>query len=159
MDEAVTQLLSYKTVILMVAVVIGTFFIRRIVETAFPVVKQAAPETASAQTYTNHWAVWWNQVILYLIPVLLGIGLSFGIKDLVALEGFATKGGIALYGGISGWFSATGYKILRRVVKTRTGIDLPDGSNPAVPEDAKEAEKKEDAPGPLKEEPKPPGAV
>lgn len=145
MDEAVSQLLSYKTVILMVAVTIGTFFIRRIVETAFPKVKQAAPETAHAVTYTNKAAEWWNKVILYLIPVLVGAGLALTIKDLVSLEGFTTKGSLAMYGSICGWFSATGYKILRQTIKKKTGIELPSATVPPPAEDPKEEEKKEDA--------------
>ena len=147
MDQVVSQLLSYKTVMLMVAVFIGTFFIRRIVETAMPQLKKAADEMAHAQTYTNHGAVWWNQVILPAIPVVLGAVLALCVKDLAALENFSSKGGLALYGSISGWFSAFGYKLLRRVVKQKTGVDLPNGNGSSDPPE----EAKEDAPPVSKE--------
>ena len=125
MDEVVGQILSYKTAILMIAITIGTFFIRRIVETAFPKVKQAAPETAHAVSYTNQWAVWWNQVILYGIPVVLGMIGALTTKDLITLDGFVSKSGLAMYGGVCGWLSGFGYKVFRKMVKAKTGVDLP----------------------------------
>lgn len=125
MDEVVAQVFTYKTVILMIAVVIGTFFVRRIIETAFPQVKQASSEMSDSATYTNHWAAWWNQVFLYLIPVLLGAAMAFMFKDIVSLDTFTSKTGLALYGAIAGWFSATGYKVIRRLVQTKTGVELP----------------------------------
>lgn len=125
MDEVVKQVFSYQTVILMIAVVIGTFFVRRVIETAFPKVKQAAPETAAGVTYTNRAAVWWNQVALYFIPVLMGAAMAFLFKDLVALDTFNSKAGLALYGALAGWFSSTGYKVVRKLVQTKTGVDLP----------------------------------
>lgn len=140
MDEVVEQLVSYRTLILMVTVLIGTFFIRRIVETAAPKVKQAAPETALAVTYTNPWAVWWNQVILYVIPVALGVVLSLTIKDwmpsVVTNADSAppiSKGGLVIYGVLTGWFASFGYKVVRKALKQKTGIDLPSFSNPPPP--------------------------
>jgi hypothetical protein len=136
MDEVASQILSYRTLILMVANLIGTFFVRRIVETAFPKVKQAAPETKLAVSYTNAWSVWWNQVILYAIPVLIGIGLAVSVTDwMPAEEGMLpiSKAGLVIYGGITGWFSGFGYKVVRKVLKQKTGIDLPSLSNPPPP--------------------------
>lgn len=137
MDEVVSQLLSYKTVILMVAVTIGTFFTRRVVETAAPTLKQVASEMDRAPMYPNQWAVWWNGVIIYLIPVILGAVLALSVKDLVVLD-FASKSGLAMYGSTCGWFSATGYKILRKVLQARVGVELPGGTDPPPPPLAKE---------------------
>lgn len=137
MDEVASQILSYRTLVLMVANLIGTFFIRRIVETAFPKVKQAAPETALAVSYTNPWSVWWNQVILYAIPVVIGIGLALLIDDWkMPIEDGApsiSTGGNMIYGIITGWFSGFGYKVVRKTLKQKTGIDLPSLSNPPPP--------------------------
>lgn len=134
MDDVVSQLVSYRSLILMVVVLIGTFFIRRIAELAFPKLKQAAPETALAVSYTNPWSVWWNQVILYAIPVILGAVLALSITDWTP-EGMPqiSKPGLALYGVLLGWFASFGYKVLRKAFKQKTGIDLPSFSNPPPP--------------------------
>lgn len=132
MDEVVSQLLSYQTVILMVAATIITWIVRKSIETLAPTVKKAADEMAPAPTYLTHLAAWWNEVGLHLIPVGLGVGLVFGVKELAPLK-MTTTSGIALYGGICGWFSSTGYKILRRTIKTKTGVDLPSVGDDSVP--------------------------
>lgn len=132
MDEIVTQLLTYQTAILMIAATIGTWVVRKTVETMAPKTKKAADEMAPEPTYLTHLAAWWNEVGLHLIPVLLGIGLVFGVKELAPLKMTSTSG-VALYGGICGWFSSTGYKILRRTLKTKTGVDLPNIEGDADP--------------------------
>lgn len=126
MDEVVTQLLTYQTAIVMIVSVIVTYVIRKSVEILVPGLKKAADEMSPGQTYLSHAAAWWNEVGLHLVPVAIGVGLVFAVSALVPPD-IAAKGtgSVAIYGGISGWFSSTGYKILRRIAKTRTGVDLP----------------------------------
>lgn len=134
MDEVVAQLLTFQTIILMMAVVICTYFIRKSVELFFPALKKSADEMAPGQTYLSHLAAWWNEVGLHLIPVILGIALVFAVKELASLK-FTSKGGMTVYGGVLGWFASTGYKILNRTIKTKWGVELPstDDSVPPPP--------------------------
>lgn len=144
MDAVVDQLLTAEAVFLMIAVTIGTFFIRRIVETGFPKVVQAADDTAAAPSYTNTWSVWWNKVVLYAIPVVLGTLLALTVKEFSSDEGlFTSRKGLALYGGVVGWCSSFAYKLFRQVVKKKTGLDLPGASVPPPPADPKEEEEAE----------------
>jgi len=149
MDEVVSQLLTYQTCILMLAVTIGTWFIRKSVETLAPAVKKAADEMAPAPTYVTHLAAWWNEVGLHLIPVLLGVALVFGVKELTPMK-LTSTGGVTLYGGICGWFSSTGYKIFRRTLKTKTGVELPnvEGDDPASVKPVVEDKKAPEPPAP-----------
>lgn len=117
MDQVIAGLLSYHTVILMVAVYIVTFIVRRSVEAAFPFAKKASKETAPSRSYLTLFAVWWNQVLLYLIPVVVGIGLAFIPEFRAAGLGL---GGTAIYGLLVGWFSSFMYKIFWKTLKART---------------------------------------
>lgn len=124
MDQAVTQLLTWGSVYLAVAVVIVTFFVRRIVETAVPSAKKKADENEAGVTYETTFARWWNNVILYAVPVLTGSLLALAETALewgwLAPQSLS---GAFLYGGIVGWFSSFLYKVFRKVLKARTGVD------------------------------------
>lgn len=135
MDEVVSHILSYKFVLMCVIVWIITFFIRRVVETARPSLKKAADETEHKQTYTNRLAVWWNDVILHAIPVVLGSLLAIIMKDMAPDTVWYSR---AIYGVLPGWLSAFIYKLLRQTLKKRIGLDLPGGSIPPPPEETPE---------------------
>jgi len=124
MDQAVTALLKLESVYLAVAVVIVTFFVRRIVETAVPSAKKKADENAAGITYETSFARWWNSVILYAIPVVAGSGMAMAaVASGWEMLPVSTLGGAAISGGIVGWFSSFLYKVFRKVLKQRTGID------------------------------------
>ncbi len=130
MDQVVDQFFSYGTLGLGIAVVILTFFARRIVETAVPSAKKAKDENEDGLTYTTRFSVWWNGVILYAIPVVGGAGL--GAAAVAAqwslTSAVTTVGGGAIYGSIVGWFSSFLYKVVRKTLKAKTGIDpIPGG--------------------------------
>lgn len=145
MEEVVTSFLSYKSILLTIAVVILTFFIRRIVETAVPSAKKAAHENDPAKTYLNVFAEWWNKVILYAIPVLVGLVLAITVKEL-APESLKT-GGLSIYGAVVGWFSSFLYKVFRKVVQQKTGLNLPSASTAPPPgEDEDAADDSKDPP-------------
>lgn len=135
MDEVVSSLLSYSSVILSLAVVILTFFIRGVVEVAVPSVKKAADENSPDVTYKTSFSEWWNKVILYAIPVVIGATLAVTVKDL-APQGFVGAGGALIYGAIVGWFSSFLYKVFRKILKARTGLDLPGSGSVPPPSDA-----------------------
>lgn len=148
MDQAVKQLFTWGSLYLAVAVVIVTFFVRRIVETAIPSAKKKADENSPKVTYETKFARWWNQVILYAIPVvgggLLAMAATAAHWNLLSVD---TLGGSAIYGAIVGWFSSFLYQVFRRTLKKETGIDpIPGPSDditvtveekPAKPEEPK----------------------
>lgn len=124
MDQAANSLLSMESVYLAVAVVIVTFFVRRIVETAVPSAKKAADENDAKMTYPTAFSRWWNSVILYAIPVVAGAGLAMGaVASGWNILPVKTLGSAAIVGGIVGWFSSFLYKVFRKVLKQRTGVD------------------------------------
>lgn len=132
MEEITTQILRPGTFAVAVAVVILTFFIRRIVETVWPSLKKAADANAPELTYLTKVSMWWNTVILYAIPVTVGASTSFIASDF--LHGDITDfGGRLLFQAGVGWFASFMYKILRKVVLQKTGVDIKPG--PIGPED------------------------
>lgn len=132
MDSALDQLLNFGTLILAVSIVIATFFIRRTVETAWPTLRKQADENAPSVTYSSWAARWYQQVILYAIPVVLG-GL-IGLIDVPYFfpETVQTPGGRLFFGGVVGWFSSALYKVAKRALSQR-GIELPGSIAPAPP--------------------------
>jgi hypothetical protein len=138
MDQLFDQLLRRETIYLAFFVVIVTFFIRRIVETAVPSAKGVENGHKGA-TYKTKFGLWWNSVILYAIPVLLGAGvaiLAFGSDYLP--EDLKTRAGAGMWGAVIGWCSSFIYKVTRKFLKKKTGVDLTPG--PAEP-DKKDSEK------------------
>jgi len=111
------------TYVLGVALFAAVFMIRRIAETAFPKLKKQADANAPKTTYLTAFARWWNEVILYFLPVALGLGCGF-IKSDFFFAGIGDKGGRLIFGAMVGWFSSFLYKLLRKVVKQKMGIDL-----------------------------------
>lgn len=126
MDQAISQFFTAGTAVLALSVVIFTFFIRRIVETAWPSVKKKADENQPGITYETTMARWWNSVILYAIPVAVGglIGL-LNVPFLFSVEGVGSSmSSRVFFGGATGWMSSYIYKVIRMTLKQRTGIDI-----------------------------------
>lgn len=127
MDNAIEQLLNFGTMIFAISVVIVTFFIRRILETAWPALRKKADENALALTYSSSLARWYQQVVLYAIPVVAG-----GVIGLLKIPYFfpetvQTASGRLFFGGVVGWFSSAVYKVVKRTLAKR-GVDLPGAS-------------------------------
>jgi hypothetical protein len=122
MDQLIAQFWHRGTLYLGVAVVIVTFFARRIVELAAPSLKKQADENDEKPTYKTKMAEWWNGVILYAIPVVAGIlGAVFWRSYFCAdVESLKDAG---MFGAIVGWFSSFLYKVIRKTLKKKTGID------------------------------------
>lgn len=127
MDDVVSRLLSYDTAIIMVCSVVFTFFIRRIVELWKPQLKKQAHENEPGLTYLTPMAEWWNTVILYAIPVVIGGLLSMLLKEMEGGESIHWRVYLAsaLHGVVVGWASGFGYKVLAKTAKARTGVELP----------------------------------
>lgn len=115
------------TYVLAMAVFILTWIIRAIVETTWPSLKKRADANAPSATYLTAMSRWWNEVILYMVPVAIGgffgltVSSSFLFGDIAELSTKVTLGGVV------GWLASFLYKILRKAVKQKTGVDiLPD---------------------------------
>lgn len=132
MEEITSQVLRPGTFAVAVAVVVFTFFIRRVVETVRPELKKQADANAKEITYLTPLARWWNTVILYAIPVVLGAGTALIGSDFIHGD-IKDVGGRLLFQGGVGWFASFMYKILRKLILQKTGVDIQPG--PVGPEE------------------------
>lgn len=107
------------TYVLAVSVFVATFFTRRGVEILWPSLKKQADANAPAVTYPTPMSRWWNEVILYAIPVVFGVLASFSNSSFLFenMDGTAR----ALFGGGVGWFSSFLYKMVKRGIKQKMG--------------------------------------
>ena len=64
------------TYVLGIAVYVLTFFTRKVVELMWPRLKKQADANSPDITYLTTLARWWNEVVLYAIPVAFGAGSS-----------------------------------------------------------------------------------
>jgi len=131
MEEITSQILRPGTFAVAVAVVILTFFIRRIIEMQWPHLKKNEDKDTGKVSYTTKFAMWWNSVILYAIPVLLGASTAF-FSSTFLHGGITDMGGRLLFQGGVGWFASFMYKVLRKVILKKTGVDIQPG--PIKPE-------------------------
>lgn len=132
MDSALDQLFNLGTMIFAVSIVIATFFIRRVVETQWPSLRKKADENAPIVTYSTTFARWYQTVILYAIPVVVGALLGLLKITYFFPESVQTPGGRLFYGGVVGWFSSAIYKVVKKALASR-GVDLPGSLIPGPP--------------------------
>ena len=136
MQSFVDHLMSPATAYLTVMVIIGTFFARRIIETALPDLKKLADANDPEPTYKTTFSRWWNEVILYALAP--GLGALSGLMEITLIhgDGDASIGPMSsrvVYGVVIGWFSSFLYKLLKKLAKKTTGVDLPSASSPPPP--------------------------
>jgi hypothetical protein len=130
--DPVTALWNPGTLVVAMICVIGTFFVRQIVETAAPQLKKVSDENdLTKATYNSALARWWNKVILYALPVLIGGGCGYVPSEWL-FPSIDTVGARVMVGLVIGWFSTFVYKIIRRLIKQKTGVDIPSGPPPAA---------------------------
>ena len=91
---------------------------RRIEETAAPKLKCAdAP-------YPNKMAMWWNSVILYVIPVAYGIGLALIVRKTNYFPvDFKEVVPSIIFGVAIGFMSGFFYKLLKRLFLKEAGAE------------------------------------
>jgi hypothetical protein len=123
MEQITSQIFRPGTFSVAVAVVVLTFFVRRIVETIWRDLKKQASANSPNITYKSNMAIWWNTVILYAIPVFLGALASFIPSDFLHGD-IKDLGGKILFQGGVGWFASFLYKILRKLILKETGVDI-----------------------------------
>lgn len=126
MDDLVAQLLSKGTLAIAIMVVIGNFFIKRSVEIAFPILKPVAKEMDPESMYRSRAALYWNQLGLYALPVLLGFLIGTFIKSPLLFGDIQTTEERVMYAAIVGWFADFLYELVQKTLYTKTGVKLPD---------------------------------
>lgn len=124
MDSVVSQFLTAGSAILALSVVIVTFFVRRVVETAVPSLKKMADENDPSLTYAHLGARWWNQLVIYLLPVVTGSAITAANVPFLVMPGMTALSTRIFFGAVVGWFSSVIYKAVRMAIKTRTGVDI-----------------------------------
>lgn len=132
MDQAIQQFLQTGTLVLAFAVFIATFFVRRIVETAVPKLAKKSDENEKGATYESAFARWWNQVILYAIPVILGSVSGLINMPFIFGENIETTAGRCFFGAVVGWLSSFFYKVFRKLMVKH--IDVEDDATLEFPE-------------------------
>lgn len=130
MDQAVSQFFTQGAILLAIGVVVGTHIVRRIVETAAPSIKKKADVNTPSITYPTSMSRWWHNVILEVLPVALGILISVMDVPFFINGNLTTVTEKIFFGGAVGWMSTLNYKIFRRLIKKKTGVDLTDSYHP-----------------------------
>jgi hypothetical protein len=105
------------TYVLGIAVYVLTFFTRRAVELVWPRLKKQSDANSPDITYLTTQARWWNEVVLYAVPVVYGAGSSLSASAFL-FEGI-DGGAKFMYGAGVGWFSSFLYKALKRAIANR----------------------------------------
>jgi len=130
MDKALDQFLTSGTMIFAVSIVIVTFFVRRIIETAWPTLRKKADENSPYITYSTEAARWYQTVYCYAIPVVIGALLCLLRVPYFFPESVSTAvGGRMFFGMVVGWFSSAVYKVVKKIL-AKQGIDLPSPTSP-----------------------------
>lgn len=135
MDDVISQFLSKGTVIIAIIVVIVGFFVKRVVEMLWPKLRPVAKELDSKPMYTNTAALWWNQIGLYALPVVIGSAIGLLISEPFLFgEEIKTTSGRVFYAAVVGWFADFLYEVAQKALLKSTGVSLPnpDGTIPPV---------------------------
>jgi hypothetical protein len=126
MDSVVSQLLSKGSAVIAIIVVIGVFFTKRVVEMIWPKLKPVANEMSPKPMYTNKGALWWNQIGLYALPVVIGAAIGLSTKDPFFYgPDIKTSAARVFYAGCIGWFADFLYEVLQKALLKSTGVSLP----------------------------------
>ena len=134
MESAVSQFLTVGTAIIAVIVIIVGFFLKRLVEIQWPSLKKSANEMDHKAMYKTKLALYWNEVILYALPVLIGAHIGWLVKEPYLFGAIASTTGRVFYAAVVGWFSDFIYTAIQKALQKATGVSLPnpDGSIPPV---------------------------
>lgn len=109
------------TYVLAVGVFVLTFFTRKVVELVWPTLKKRADANSPEISYLTPLSRWWNEVILYLLPVLFGCFTAIFNSDFL-FEGI-DGGAKLMYGACVGWFSGFLYKALKKAIASKVNVE------------------------------------
>jgi hypothetical protein len=108
------------TYVLGIAVYVMTFFTRKVVEIVWPSLKKQADANSPEITYLTQASRWWNEVVLYAVPVVYGAISCVSASEFLfqGIDG----GAKFMYGAGVGWFSSFLYKALRKAIANRVSV-------------------------------------
>ena len=130
--DIVQLLTSPGPYVLSIAIFILTFFVRRIVETVWPSLKKQADANSPKTSYLSSIARWWNEVILYAVPVVFGCLIGAFVQSEFAFPQLTDAGSRIMLGGGLGWFSSFFYKSLKKAMGKKLGVSV-DSTPPSPP--------------------------
>lgn len=130
MDDALSQFLGFHTLVFALACFILTSITRHVVETAVPAVVAKKTQAQEASTvYGSSLSVWWNQVILYVLPVFWGATAALVAKMYPFPPGIQATSGRIFFGIVVGFFSGFLFKVVKKALLGKVGAstdaDLP----------------------------------
>ena len=124
MDFGIDKFLTMPTMLFGVAVYLIVFMIRRVVETAW-------------KPFTEN--KYWRDIVLPLLPALLGIALALACYKFPFPEGIKSKSARALYGLVVGFFCSKFYRTAKVLIDRK--VPQPDPNAPKEPVVATEDQK------------------
>jgi len=130
MDQAVLAFLTKGTFVLAVLVVVINFFIRRTVQLIRPDFKPLGGAMDKKAMYADTAAMWWNEIGLYALPVVIGANLGL-VKGLGFLfdPSIKTVSGHVFYAAVVGWFADFLYEVIQKILYKSTGVTLPSAND------------------------------
>lgn len=132
MDDLLGMIFRPGTLVLAVVIYASTHILRRVVETARPDLRRQATEMDKAAMYGSRLAMWWNEVVLYTLPVIVGALFAMKPSPFLFGEELPTKDRALLACGV-GWFSGTVYKAIRKALLAKAGLpDTGDSTPPSA---------------------------
>lgn len=125
MDATVSQFLTKGTAIIAIVVVILNFFVKRIVEMTWPKLRPVGGEMDHKPMYSGKAGMWWNEVGLYALPVLIGSTFGRFVDEPFMFGDISTIKGRVFYAGVVGWFADFLYTVVQKALYKSTGVELP----------------------------------
>lgn len=122
MDDLLKNLSVPGVLALAVMVVIAVFFTRRTIELIWP-------HLAKKNPYVTRFSQWYNQIILYALPLMWGALYAFIPSKFIfgEVEGYVSKLFVAC---TVAWFSGFLYKVFKKLILKQYDVDVPVPDSP-----------------------------
>lgn len=121
------DVLTIPTALLLVAIYIVSFAVRRLVEAIWPELDQKTPVTRAERI--------WEEFVLPTMPAFLGVVFCLAVPPRLfpyPAVAAATVVSRVLYGLGTGWFASWGYRMIKSVLQKRWNVPFPDDT-PVLP--------------------------
>lgn len=125
-NSLASSIFNVQTIYLCLAIYVVTYLIRRVIEGTWSIlIQQGDAKKTSVSSRI------WDEVVVPILPILIGGGLSFAAKTFVWPD-FAIKTKLArfLYGCICGLFSSFIYNRIRGWLKSKSDFPVGEADEP-----------------------------